>query len=608
QLDVDIDDIVGEKELEGGEKVILLRTTLEEEGNKVTAFYSIDSKGTIHSSLTVKIPGSFEGDTIYGDIDDDGQKEVIMYNNEKQVYIFEDNFSLKKNWPQTVNESIFSELVAEDVNNDGRKDIIALTEKGYIYAWDWNGSLFKNYPTAIATKYYDSGEGFRAQPIIVDANGDGISELYIASTFGYVYCVLLDQSSFQTYSDKLPTTVYDLHQATARDLDNDGIIEIIQPFSSGFYIYEYNTDFERKVSVDGDYAFFGTPALADINQDNNLEIILASDYRLLVFSPNGTVKSELSKEIPYAYSNRISPQVFDCDGDKEIEVTFLNKYGKIKIMEYNDYGLIPWIYALNSPLHSVNVDKDSDGLLDYEEAYIGSNAEDNDTDKDGLNDGIEVNQYILNPLVSDLESDSDSDALTNIEEVDMYDTNPLNPDSDFDTLSDGDEVKIYGTNPLSADTDEDGMPDFFEVEYKTLDPNNATDASMDSDKDGLKNLEEFVYGTNPENKDTDKDGLLDGDEVYKYFTNPIVADADSDYDGDGLTNVEEVDVYGTDPSIPDTDNDGFTDGEEIRKGSDPNDPESIPKTSKINWGSITLFFLFILVVIKEKKRKKEVIK
>ena len=50
-----------------------------------------------------------------------------------------------------------------------------------------------------------------------------------------------------------------------------------------------------------------------------------------------------------------------------------------------------------------------------------------------------------------------------------------------------------GGNP---DRDGDGMPDDWERAY-ALDPNYAGDAALDSDNDGLTNLQEYLSGTNP---------------------------------------------------------------------------------------------------------------
>jgi len=74
----------------------------------------------------------------------------------------------------------------------------------------------------------------------------------------------------------------------------------------------------------------------------------------------------------------------------------------------------------------------------------------------------------------------------------------------------------------------------------------ATPASLiDSDSDGLTDVEEQALGTNPNVIDTDNDGL-------------------SDY--------EEVKIYHTDPLNADTDGDGYSDGVEVKGGYNPNGP------------------------------------
>jgi hypothetical protein len=67
-------------------------------------------------------------------------------------------------------------------------------------------------------------------------------------------------------------------------------------------------------------------------------------------------------------------------------------------------------------------------------------------------------------------------------------------------------------------------------------------SDLDSDKDGLTDLEEAELGTSPTSEDTDADGLFDR---------------------------EEVQVYKTDPLNPDTDGDTFTDGGEVESGYNP---------------------------------------
>jgi hypothetical protein len=138
----------------------------------------------------------------------------------------------------------------------------------------------------------------------------------------------------------------------------------------------------------------------------------------------------------------------------------------------------------------------------------------------------------------------------------------------FIALSSGELVAIN----TSGDSDQDGMPDWWEAGYG-FDLDSSADAAMDSDNDGLSNLEEYTNNTNPLIDDSDSDGLLDGDEVNQHLTDPNM----SDTDGDTLNDFDEINSYSTNPLSGDSDGDGFSDGEEVnRYYTDPNDAESIP--------------------------------
>src|SRR6185436_19195726 len=63
-----------------------------------------------------------------------------------------------------------------------------------------------------------------------------------------------------------------------------------------------------------------------------------------------------------------------------------------------------------------------------------------------------------------------------------------------------------------GDRDGDSLPDSYELQYQ-LNPDFAEDAYLDSDEDGLSNLQEFDAGTDPRRADTDGDLEPDGLEV-----------------------------------------------------------------------------------------------
>ncbi len=132
------------------------------------------------------------------------------------------------------------------------------------------------------------------------------------------------------------------------------------------------------------------------------------------------------------------------------------------------------------------------------------------------------------------QNDLDTDAILNDRDNCPEVQNKDQKDSDKDKTGDA----------CDKDNDNDGMPDEWELKYK-LDLFNSSDALIDSDSDGLTNLQEYKLGTNPRKKDTD--------------------------------------------------NDGADDAKEAKAGSDPKDPKSKPKGSFV--AKATLFLVVITLMI-----------
>ena len=151
-------------------------------------------------------------------------------------------------------------------------------------------------------------------------------------------------------------------------------------------------------------------------------------------------------------------------------------------------------YFVNTivPITDLELDTDSDTLPDYLEVLYLTDLNNEDTDGDGLSDGVEVYKTYTDPLridtdnngVNDGDEDYDKDKLTNIEENNKG-TDYDNVDTDFDSLSDYDEIngvkskdgtRTYILDPLSEDTDGDGLRDDTELKLN-LNPLNPSDAN-----------------------------------------------------------------------------------------------------------------------------------
>ncbi|AOT11073.1 hypothetical protein [Pseudoalteromonas luteoviolacea] len=118
-----------------------------------------------------------------------------------------------------------------------------------------------------------------------------------------------------------------------------------------------------------------------------------------------------------------------------------------------------------------------------------------------------------------------------------------------------DNLELYGAR---LDSDDDGLQDAWELAYG-FNPNEASDAMLDADNDGLSLLQEYQERTEYNLADTDSDMLPDGLELEK-GTSPKQNDRTLD-----------------------TDNDGFENYEEVKLGSDHNSADSTPSLKDAEW-------------------------
>ena len=125
-----------------------------------------------------------------------------------------------------------------------------------------------------------------------------------------------------------------------------------------------------------------------------------------------------------------------------------------------------------------------------------------------------------------------------------------NPDqADLNSNGIGDACEVI------TDTDGDGIDDNWEMDHFG---NLLKDGTLDTDCDGLSDLEEFQNDADPNDRDSDNDGLDDGDEVKNFGTDPLAWDTDGDGKGDG----SEIKYTYSNPLSVDTDGDGIEDGDD----------------------------------------------
>jgi uncharacterized repeat protein (TIGR01451 family)/MYXO-CTERM domain-containing protein len=238
-------------------------------------------------------------------------------------------------------------------------------------------------------------------------------------------------------------------------------------------------------------------------------------------------------------------------------------------------------------------DDDGDGLPNREEASIGTDPQDTDSDDDGLADGDEPNFAVDAdgdgaPNAGD--GDSDDDGLFDGTEAGV--TAP-GPDTDVDAgafVPDADPASH--TSPDLADTDGGGQSDGLEdsngdgaVDLGESDPLDSSDDQLDLDRDG-----DTILDVDEGARDTDGDGVrdyldldADGDGIYDAAEagDGLVSTPPRDFDDDGtpdfqdldsdadwLTDAEEAGDADPETGLVDTDTDGDADVYDVDSDGD----------------------------------------
>ncbi len=587
---------------------------------------------------------------VVGDLDNDGHVDMIVntlygiarINDEGQIV-----------W---LNLTIYTSdtITLADINHDSLLDIVII---GYsnVYALNCTGGIIWNYvlpddsnnyyinidiingdndpelETIIADKSQivcvdDDGSikwtketnGGVSDLLAFDFNHDGIDELItIDGNSGYVYAIKSSNGDTLWQNATLKPFIYPV----IADLDSDGIEDLIVLESPHiYYINGYTGEIRKAVNTGVTFIpenhyyslIYRRPLIGDFNGDGKMDLLTFGDSpnirrtALLIISCDGAKESEIDTNSWWYIAE---PLINDFNNDSVTDILIYD-YSEINCYSFNANHSGPnlWYMGHGNVFNTGRPDDDGDLLGTLEENFYHTNSSNPDTDGDKLTDGGEVlgalsdptkvdtdgdgmndlDEFIthLNPRLADLYLDYDNDNIVNIDEINIYHTDPFNNDTDYDFMNDGDEINVYHTDPLNNDTDNDGlldgnevyvygtspnnndtdgdeMPDGWEVTYNLNPLNN--DSYDDADNDGLLNIEEFQWNCNATNIDTDNDNITDGKEVHVYFTNPITNDTDDD----GLTDYNEIFVVHTLPNNNDTDGDGTGDGWEVTYNFNP---------------------------------------
>lgn len=334
----------------------------------------------VYSGFPLTLSGNcFEGG-IYCNMDSDPELEIV-YNTGYNINAINITGTQVPGWPKTVSSySLEGAPAFGDIDGDGQEEIVVtnhgLTSGGYIYAFKKNGTPVTGFPI-------NHGYSTRT-PVLADLNGDNVLEIIVnLRTYptGSVYVYKGDGTIYPGWPK--PIGHVPASSAAVGDINGDGSPEIVAEAYNALYVWKANGDSLPGfpfVMPNGDVNSYSSPVLVDVNSDNMREIVfgthvLGGGGYVYILKNDGTIYPNWPKTTSYWIYGPPAVGYIDNDNILDIaigdQIASANPVDMIYAWNVNGTTLsgfpIGPLNAINSQIILADLDNDNNTELLFDD-------------------------------------------------------------------------------------------------------------------------------------------------------------------------------------------------------------------------------------------------
>ena len=291
-------------------------------------------------------PDGVRSSVALGDVDqnDGGKLEIVFGSWDLRVHMLDERGIEEPGWPIVVWDTVWSSPALADINEDSYLEIIigydtsppVLPSGGRLTVYDRFGNELSGFPRQVDETIWSS-------PAVGDLDGNGHLEIVVGTGFYWEqmgYHTTHAIYAWDRFGNPLPgwpvyTGGSGFSSPALADLDDDGDLEIVIGCNDGkVYAWHHtgvpDNGWPVRPYGGGHLAppfVRSSPGVADYDGDGDLEILITAQWEIIIFERDGTQvtdgseKGDPSKPTFNANSYLIaSPAIGDIDDDGTLEV------------------------------------------------------------------------------------------------------------------------------------------------------------------------------------------------------------------------------------------------------------------------------------------------